>query len=137
MLTAGLNCVHGHWLRSKTDKNGVAGGSLEALRGRGELGDFSSEVADDQFMRRYMKNIKTVKIDPPTEEEMLAARKRRAGERAQEGGKADGLEIPEDHPFASSERVAEEDDELIKARMKIKRGMPLQDLDGTRGYGDE
>ena len=88
-----------------------------------------------------MKNIKTVKIDPPTEEEMLAARKRRAGERdverAQEGGKADGLEIPEDHPFASSERVAKEDDELIKARMKIKRGMPLQDLDGTRGYGDE
>jgi hypothetical protein len=34
-------------------------------------------------------------------------------------------------------QVSKEEEELIKARLSVKRGLPLQDLKGTRGLPEE
>ena len=45
--------------------------------------------------------------------------------------KKDNLEdfsIPDNHPWAEKKGVSEDDEELIKARLAVKRGLPLETL---------
>ena len=46
-------------------------------------------------------------------------------------------DLPEDHPFAVRDEVSPEEAELAAARLKVRRGLPLRDLSGARGFSDE
>jgi len=116
----------------------LRGGSLSSGRRAG--GDVAR---DDASVRGALGRVNLVKIKGPSEEEVLAARRRRAQQLSEDDGdggrRAVGMgavAIPEDHPFATREAVAPEDAELLRRRLRVVRGAPLQDLDGTRGYGD-
>jgi hypothetical protein len=98
---------------------------------------------DDASVLGALGRVNLVKIKGLPEEEVLAARRRRAQQLSEDdddgGRRAVGMgavAIPEDHPFATRETVGPEDVDLLRQRLRIARGAPLQDLDGTRGYGD-
>lgn len=118
----------------------LRGGALSSGRRAG--GDVAR---DDASVRGALGRVNMVKIEGPSEAEVLAARRRRARQLSEDGGEdgggrpavgMDALAIPEGHPFATREAVGPEDAELLRRRLRITRGAPLQDLDGTRGYGD-
>ena len=43
-------------------------------------------------------------------------------------------DLPADHPFAVVEEVTPEEAELAVARLRVRRGLPLRDLSGARGF---
>jgi hypothetical protein len=43
-------------------------------------------------------------------------------------------DLPADHPFAVVEEVTPEEAELAAARLRVRRGLPLRDLSGARGF---
>eukprot|EP00884_Botryococcus_braunii_P012360 jgi/Botrbrau1/21124/Bobra.0061s0019.1 len=118
------------------------------LRGKGSLGELeerglidedrhAKQLADDPFYNKVMKNINTVAIDELSPEQIEAARKRRMRERDTADGDIERIVLPENHPFAVKKKVSKEEEDLIKARLAVKRGLPLQDLQGTRGLPDD
>ena len=46
-------------------------------------------------------------------------------------------DLPDDHPFAVRAEVSPEEAELAAARLRVRRGLPLRDLSGARGFSDE
>ena len=44
------------------------------------------------------------------------------------------LDLPDDHPFAVRAEVSPEEQELAAARLRVRRGLPLRDLSGARGF---
>ena len=46
-------------------------------------------------------------------------------------------DLPEDHPFAVRSEVSPEEAELAAARLRIRRGLPLRDLSGARGFSSD
>ena len=146
-LLVGSACV-GLGARLLLSIRARAQGSVGALRERG--GALSSgqwadgDVAEDEAsIESVLGRVNLVRIEGPSEEEILAARMRRAQQLRDDeeegpapGGGMDALAVPEDHPFAVREAVDPRDAELLQERLRIQRGAPLQDLDGTRGYGE-
>lgn len=43
-------------------------------------------------------------------------------------------DLPDDHPFAVRAEVSPEEAELAAARLRVRRGLPLRDLSGARGF---
>jgi len=117
-------------------------GSVSTLVSRGML-DADREREDDPYYKGMMRNINTVKVDTLTQEQIEEARKRRAGERLKSAGKGQGkasledFSIPENHPWAEKEAVGADDEELIKARLAVKRGLPLESLGDKNDPGAE
>lgn len=108
-------------------------GSVDRLVSRGML-DEDRENESDPYYNNMMKNINTVQVETLSREQIERARARRAGDlrKKREGGEADRLEdfaIPENHPWAEKTEVGDGDEELIKARLAVSRGLPLETLE--------
>lgn len=43
----------------------------------------------------------------------------------------DNVDLPDNHPFATKQRVSQEEERLQAERLKVQRGLPLQDLAGA------
>lgn len=91
-----------------------------------------------------MRGINVVRYDDLSADAVAAARARRARERGS-GAPASAADVtafadavPDDHPFAVAAEVSDEEAALAAARLRVKRGLPLQDLSGRRGFpGDD
>ena len=46
-------------------------------------------------------------------------------------------DLPDDHPFAVRADVSPEEAKLAKARLRVRRGLPLRDLSGARGFSSD
>eukprot|EP00889_Picochlorum_renovo_P005903 jgi/Picre1/32933/NNA_008262.t1 len=79
-----------------------------------------------------MKGMKTVKYEDLTEEQVLAARRRRQKEVANDSIDIDNLELPANHPFAESRQVSKEEEELQRQRLLARRGLSAQDVELLR-----
>jgi hypothetical protein len=111
-------------------------GSVDRLVKRGMLEEYRER--EDPYYQNMMKNVNKVRVEPLSQAQIEDARKRRAGDLSARGktsrgvGKdKDSLEdfsIPDNHPWAEKKGVAEDDEELIKARLAVKRGLPLENL---------
>ena len=106
---------------------------MDRLVSRGML-DEDRENERDPYYKNMMKNINTVQVETLSREQIERARARRAGDlrKKREGGEADRLEdfaIPENHPWAEKMEVEDGDEELIKARLAVRRGLPLETLE--------
>ncbi|KAK9835326.1 hypothetical protein WJX81_002171 [Elliptochloris bilobata] len=112
-------------------------GSLNDLQYRGLVSDERGMVSNDPSYDKAMKNVRTMKIEELTKEQILAARKRRSREREGDSMDLSKVELPSNHPFAVAEQVTEEEEELQRARLNVRRGPPLQDLSGTRGFPED
>lgn len=44
----------------------------------------------------------------------------------------DDVELPENHPFFVKKTLTEEEEALIEARVKLRRGAPIKDLSDPR-----
>lgn len=102
------------------------------LEARGVLDE--SRDQKDPYLEDVMANMGRVQYGDLSEDQIQDARKRRSRAR---GGKLppkeEDIVIPSNHPFAKREQITLEQQELMKQRLQIKRGLPLQDLQGTRG----
>ena len=45
--------------------------------------------------------------------------------------KLDEVDLPDNHPFAVKKRVSKDEERLHAERLKVQRGLPLQDLAGA------
>ena len=71
---------------------------------------------------------------------LLSSHKRKKNKRSDASPpdfEALAADLPEDHPFAVREEVSPEEAELAAARLRVRRGLPLRDLSGARGFSDE
>lgn len=105
---------------------------MSDLEARGVLDE--SRDQKDPYLEDVMANMGRVQYGDLSEEQINEARNRRSRARA---GKSppneEDIDIPSNHPFAKREQITEEQQELMKKRLQVKRGLPLQDLQGTRG----
>ncbi|QDZ21032.1 hypothetical protein HOP50_05g35570 [Chloropicon primus] len=116
-------------------------GSVDRLVSRGML-DEDRDREKDPYFQNMMKNINTVQVETLSRQQIEQARRRRAGDLAKkkkstggrEGDKLEDFSIPDNHPWAEKKEVDASDEELIKARLAVKRGLPLENLDdGDQG----
>ena len=116
-------------------------GSVERLVSRGMLDEYRER--QDPYYKNMMKNINKVKVQPLTQEQIEEARKRRAGDmrargsqtsgaKGKEGENLEDFNIPENHPWAEKKDVSKDDEELIKARLSVRRGLPLESLNDNK-----
>lgn len=88
-----------------------------------------------------MRNVNVVRYDDLSDDAVAAARARRARERAAGVPSGDvtsfAAQVPDDHPFAVAAAVSEEEAALAAARLRVRRGLPLQDLSGRRGLPED
>lgn len=107
-------------------------GSVGRLVSRGMLDE--DREGKDPYNKMF-KNINTVKVQPLSRDKIEEARRRRAGSVAMGQGsnkEKDSLKdfsIPDNHPWAEKKDVSSDDEELIKARLAVKRGFPLETLE--------
>ena len=108
-------------------------GSVNKLVSRGMVSD-ERDLEDDQDFANMMRKMNTTTYAPLSEEQIAEARRRRAGsyrDGASGESKKDDLDdfdLPEDHPWAERTPVGPDDEELVKARLAVRRGPPLQSL---------
>ena len=117
------------WQRAKRRNRG----SVDRLVSRGMLEE--DREGKDPYYNNMMKNVNKLSIQPLSQEQIEQARKRRAGNVGKPKGgsgsdkaKLESFDIPENHPWAEKTSVAKDDEELIKARLAVKRGLPLESL---------
>jgi len=107
-------------------------GSVDRLVSRGML-DVDREK-EDPYYKNAMRGVNKVMIEELTEEQISAARKRRAGDRRKANrDKLENFDIPSNHPWAEKKPVSSNDEELIKQRLDVKKGLPLQELQSRQG----
>ncbi|KAK9903560.1 hypothetical protein WJX75_008961 [Coccomyxa subellipsoidea] len=111
-------------------------GSLDSLEGRGLINEERNVSNSDPFYDNVMKNVRTVQIEELSKEQIEAARLRRRRDRDVGSLDLENVELPENHPFAVKKQVSKDEEELQNARLKVTRGLPLQDLSGSRGFPD-
>ncbi|CAL8465378.1 g4914 [Coccomyxa elongata] len=111
-------------------------GSLDSLEGRGLINEERNVSNTDPFYDKVMKNVRTVQIEELSKEQIEAARMRRRKDRDIGSLDLENVELPENHPFAIKKQVSKDEEELQNARLKVRRGLPLQDLSGSRGFAD-
>ncbi|KAK9805559.1 hypothetical protein WJX72_005072 [[Myrmecia] bisecta] len=112
-------------------------GSMGDLESRGLVDDERGRTpGKDPFYDDVMKNMNTVAFEELSKEQIMAARKRRSLERDADLDLSK-VELPDNHPWAVKKQVDPQEEELQKARLNIRRGAPLQDLSGNRGFPDD
>eukprot|EP00890_Picochlorum_soloecismus_P005159 jgi/Picsp_1/5644/NSC_03003-R1_hypothetical protein COCSUDRAFT_53521 [Coccomyxa subellipsoidea C-169] len=89
-------------------------------------------AADEDHYNKLMKGVKTVQYDELTEEQMMAARRRRQREVPKDSLDMENLELPENHPFAVNKQVSKEEEELQRQRLLARRGLSAQDMELLR-----
>lgn len=104
--------------------------SVSDLEDRGYLDESRGNA--DPYLEDVMKNVNKVEYGELSEEQIAAARKRRA--RGMVDFRKAEPEVPKDHPFAVKQELTPEEEELIQKRLSVRRGAPVQDLSGRRGY---
>ncbi|KAK9864950.1 hypothetical protein WJX84_010154 [Apatococcus fuscideae] len=110
-------------------------GSMGELESRGYLDEERGNK--DPYLSDAMKNVNTINYEPLSKDQIEAARKRRLRERDQDDIDIEKVELPENHPWAVKQKVTKDEEELQKARLTIRRGAPLQDLTGKRGFPED
>ncbi|CAL5222148.1 g4471 [Coccomyxa viridis] len=111
-------------------------GSLDTLQGRGLISEERSMANTDPFYDKVMKNVRTVQYEELSDDQIKAARMRRSRDRDFTKVDLEKVELPANHPFAMKKQVSRDEEKLQKARLEIKRGLPLQDLANNRGFPD-
>lgn len=111
-------------------------GSVTELEDRGHLAGGRNNKTDKSF-KDVMRKVRTVEYTPLSEEQIMAARRRRSRERDSAVLDVDDVELPENHPFAVNKKLTDAEEKLIQARLSVQRGLPVQDLQGTRGLPEE
>lgn len=102
------------------------------LEARGMLDE--SRDQKDPYLEDVMERMGRVQYGDLSETQINEARLRRS--RARRGKlppNEEEIDIPANHPFAKREQISSDQEELMKQRMRVRRGLPLQDLRGTRG----
>jgi len=97
-------------------------GSLHGLEERGYLDQ--NRFRKDPFMSDVMKNVNTVPMPALSDEQIAAARARRQKERANHKITLEDIELPENHPWATKAPVSKDDDQRVRARIRLQRGVP-------------
>ncbi|KAK9802693.1 hypothetical protein WJX73_007339 [Symbiochloris irregularis] len=110
-------------------------GSMTTLESRGLIDE--DRHGKDIFYTDIMKNVNTVQMEELSKDQIAAARERRLKERESWTVDIDDIVLPDNHPFAVKKPVTKEDEELVEARLNVRRGLPLQDLSGRRGLPDD
>lgn len=105
-------------------------GSRDSLENRGLVIETEqSHQSNDPFYSQMMKNVNTVQYDELSPEQIAAARQRRSQDRS-EDEKVDlnKIQLPANHPFAVSKQISDEEEQLQNARLRVRRGVPLKDV---------
>jgi len=105
-----------------------AAGSLDRLVTRGHLSE-DRHREGDPFYDATMKRVNTVQYGELSSDQIAAARARRSRERSPSPAlRLEDIELPDNHPFASRTNVSAAEEELMLARLRVRRGVPLQSL---------
>jgi hypothetical protein len=105
-----------------------AAGSLDRLVTRGHLSE-DRHREGDPFYDATMKRVNTVQYGELSSDQIAAARARRSRERSPSPAlRLEDIELPDNHPFASRANVSAAEEELMLARLRVRRGVPLQSL---------
>ena len=99
-------------------------GSVTSLEERGAL-DENRYVDDDKFFSGMMKTVRTVEMPELTSDQIKAARERRRQSRDVDASPSslDNVELPANHPFATTAKLAGRVREMNKPRTR-QRGTP-------------
>jgi hypothetical protein len=105
-------------------------GSMDSLENRGLVTEVEqSHQSNDPFYSQMMRNVNTVQYDELSTDQIAAARQRRSQDRSQdEKVDLNKIQLPANHPFAVSKQISDEEEQLQKARLRVRRGMPLKDI---------
>ncbi|KAF5829057.1 hypothetical protein DUNSADRAFT_16628 [Dunaliella salina] len=79
-----------------------------------------SRRSKDFFNNLVLKNMNTTTLPELSEEMVAAARARRQKERANHKLSLEDVELPENHPWAIKAQVSPEEDEAVRARLRIR-----------------
>jgi hypothetical protein len=101
------------FLRRRARRAGGGGDGLD------ERGFRAPRVAEPGAFDRAMKGMRRVQYEELSDAAVAAARRRRAAEVEREDGpiSLEGIELPENHPFASAAPVSDEEAELQRRRL--------------------
>ncbi|KAL0029419.1 hypothetical protein WJX77_006094 [Trebouxia sp. C0004] len=112
-------------------------GSVTGLVSRGLVQEEKGTNKGDPYYKDIMKHVNTVDMEQLSDDQIAAARARRMKERDIARFDIEKMDLPENHPFAVAKKVSKDEEELAKKRLSVKRGLPLQDLTGKRGFPDD
>ena len=98
---------------------GRRGGSVASLEERGAL-DENRYVDDDKFFSGMMKTVRTVEMPELTSDQIKAARERRRQSRDVDASPSslDNVELPANHPFATTAKVSESERKKLAERVR-------------------
>ena len=94
-------------------------GSVTSLEERGAL-DENRYVDDDKFFSGMMKTVRTVEMPELTSDQIKAARERRRQSRDVDASPStlDNVELPANHPFATTAKVSEAERKKLAERVR-------------------
>ena len=94
-------------------------GSVTSLEERGAL-DENRYVDDDKFFSGMMKTVRTVEMPELTSDQISAARERRRQSRDVDASPSslDNVELPANHPFATTAKVSESERKKLAERVR-------------------
>jgi hypothetical protein len=94
-------------------------GSVTSLEERGAL-DENRYVDDDKFFSGMMKTVRTVEMPELTSDQIKAARERRRQSRDVDASPStlDNVELPANHPFATTAKVSESERKKLAERVR-------------------
>lgn len=106
-------------------KRARSAGSVGGLVERGYLDENRHRA--DPFYTDVMAGVNTVRYEELSEEAIQQARARRSRERYNNGTLSlQDIELPDNHPFATKAPISPEEQQLMLARLKVRRGAPPQ-----------
>lgn len=112
-------------------------GSVNGLVSRGLVSEEKGINRGDPYYKDIMKHVNTMQMEELSDDQIKAARARRSKERDTPRLDLDQVELPDNHPFAVKKKVSKDEEELAKKRLEVKKGLPLQDLAGKRGFPED
>lgn len=112
-------------------------GSVKGLVSRGLVQEEKGTNKGDPYYKDIMKHVNTMHMEELSDDQIAAARARRSKERDSPRFDIEKVDLPDNHPFAVKKKVSKDEEELAKKRLEVKRGLPLQDLSGNRGFPED
>lgn len=112
-------------------------GSVKGLVSRGLVQQEKGMNKGDPYYKDIMRHVNTMQMEELSEDQIAAARARRSKERDSPRFDIEKVDLPDNHPFAVKKKVSKDEEELAKKRLEVKRGLPLQDLKGNRGFPED
>eukprot|EP00798_Chlamydomonas_sp_ICE-L_P005241 gene5241-18472_t len=87
------------------------------MTGRSLRGEKAMYYAD------VMKTVNTINMESLSDDQVLAARARRSKERGNHTISLEDIELPDNHPWATRNKVTDEDEKAIRARIHLRKGV--------------